>query len=175
MKIPPLKEKVWRAFFIDDLFRIESGKCSQANRLQHDEHGVPYIGATNRNNGVVSFVRPVEKLIQRGNCIAFIKQGEGSVGYSVYKAEDFIASTSVALGYADFLNRHVGIFITTVADKVRGRYSFNYPRSETRLKREKLMLPVNDAGEPDFEYMEAFIKSKMAEQYRRYLNYIDGE
>ncbi len=170
-----LKEKVWRAFFIGDLFRIESGKCSQANRLQRDEHGVPYIGATNRNNGVVSFVRPVENLIQRGNCIAFIKQGEGSVGYSIYKAEDFIASTSVALGYADFLNRHVGIFITTVADKVRGRYSFNYPRSETRLRREKLMLPVTADGSPDFEYMAAYVRNIEAAQYRRYLNYIDGE
>ena len=171
-QVQPLNEKSWRAFLVGDLFRLETGKCSQANRLQHDAQGIPYIGATNRNNGVVSFVRPVEKLIQRGNCIAFIKQGEGSVGYSVYKAEDFIASTSVALGYADFLNRYVGIFITTIADKVRGRYSYNYPRSETRLKNERLMLPVNDAGEPDFEYMENYIKKIEAAKYKKYLDYI---
>ena len=175
MKISPLKEKVWRAFFIGDLFRLETGKAKGLNHLEQDESGISYLGATNRNNAVLSFVKPVENLIQRGNCIAFIRNGEGSVGYSVYKREDFIATSDITCGYADFLNEFVGIFITTVADKVRGKYSFNYKRSETRLKREKLMLPVNDAGEPDFEYMAAFIKSKMAAQYRRYLNYIDGE
>ena len=173
--VEPLNQKRWRPFLVSDLFRLESGKCSQANRLEPDERGIPYIGATNRNNGVLGFVKPVEKLIQRGNCIAFIKQGEGSVGYSVYKKEDFIASTSVALGYADFLNEYVGLFITTVADKVRGRYSYNYPRSEARLRREQLMLPVNDDGEPDFDYMAAYMKNIIAAKYRKYLDYIGDD
>lgn len=177
MELSSLDEKIWRPFFIGDLFKLETGKCSQANQLEKSDDGIPYIGATNRNNGVVSFVRPVEKLIQRGNCIAFIKQGEGSVGYSVYKAEDFIASTSVALGYADFLNRHVGMFITTVADKVRGRYSYNYPRSEARLKREKIMLPVTDDGKPDYEFMENYIRAheeKILQRYRDYVHELDA-
>ena len=124
------------------------------------------------NNGVLDFVKPVEKFMQRGNCIAFIKQGEGSVGYSVYKAENFIAATSVALGYAPFLNRYTGMFITTVADKARGRYSFNYPRSTSRLKREKLTLPVNEKGLPDFEYMEKYIALREAKLIQQYLERI---
>ena len=65
------------------------------------------------------------------------------------------------------------MFITTVADKVRGKYNFNYKRSDTRLKREKLMLPINDSGEPDFDYMEAYVKNLVAEKYRKYLAYVD--
>ena len=175
MTIQPLSEKIWRAFFIGDLFKLETGKSKGLNHLEEDAQGIPYLGATNRNNGVIAFVKPVENLIQRGNCIAFIRNGEGSVGYSVYKREDFIATSDITCGYADFLNEFVGIFITTVADKVRGKYSFNYKRSETRLKSERLMLPTNAAGEPDFEYMEAFTKNLVAAQYRRYLNYIEGE
>ena len=173
--VPPLKEKVWRAFFIGDLFRLETGKAKGLNHLEQDENGISYLGATNRNNGVIAFVKPVESLIQRGNCIAFIRNGEGSVGYSVYKREDFIATSDITCGYADFLNEFVGIFITTVADKVRGKYSYNYKRSETRLRREKIMLPVNDAGEPDFEYMENYVRNIEVEQYRRYLEYIGGD
>ena len=145
------------------------------NHLTEDEHGISYLGATNRNNAVLTFVRPVKDLIQRGNCIAFIRNGEGSIGYSVYKREDFIATSDITCGYADFLNEYVGLFITTIADKVRGKYSFNYKRSDTRLRREKLMLPVTDGGEPDFDYMEAFTKNIVANQYRKYLNYIDGD
>ena len=166
-----MSEKIWREFFIGNLFRLETGKGKGANHLELDERGISYLGATNRNNAVLNFVRPVEKMIQRGNCIVFIRNGEGSVGYSVYKREDFIATSDVTCGYADFLNEFVGMFITTVADKVRGKYNFNYKRSDTRLKREKILLPVTDDGEPDFEYMEAYVRKITAAQYRKYLEY----
>ena len=175
VQVEPLSVKTWRPFLISELFRLETGKAKGLNHLEEDASGISYLGATNRNNAVLTFVKPVDNLIQRGNCIAFIRNGEGSIGYSVYKREDFIATSDITCGYADFLNEYVGMFITTVADKVRGKYNFNYKRSDTRLRQEKLMLPINEAGEPDFDYMAAFIKNLMAAQYRRYLNYIDGE
>ena len=174
-QVPPLNEKIWHEFFIGDLFRLETGKSKGLNHLVLDERGISYLGATNRNNAVLNFVRPVENLIQRGNCIVFIRNGEGSVGYSVYKREDFIATSDITCGYADFLNEFVGMFITTVADKVRGKYNFNYKRSDTRLKREKILLPVTDDGTPNFEYMEAYIRNIEAARYRKYLEYIGGE
>ena len=168
-KIPPLNQKIWQPFNVGELFRLETGKSKGLNHLEQDVSGIPYLGATNRNNGVVAFVKPVENLIQRGNCIAFIRNGEGSVGYSIYKREDFIATSDITCGYADFLNEYIGMFITTVADKVRGKYNFNYKRSDTRLKSERLMLPVNNDGAPDFEYMEAYVKNLEADKYRKYL------
>lgn len=174
-QVPPLNEKLWREFFIGDLFRLETGKSKGLNHLEEDERGISYLGATNRNNGVLAFVKPVEGLIQRGNCIAFIRNGEGSVGYAVYKREDFIATSDITCGYGDFLNEYVGNFIVTASNMVRGKYSFNYKRSDTRLKREKINLPVNDTGEPDFDYMEAYMRNETAKIYRRYLAYVDGE
>ena len=149
----------WGEFVVGKLFELVSGRCSNSGNLEHDNMGVSYVGATNRNNGVLDFVRPVEQLMMRGNCIAFVKQGEGSVGYAVYKHEDFIASTSIAAGYAPFINKYTGIFITTVADKVRGKYSYNYPRSEARLKKEVIQLPIDDSGQPDYAFMERYIRS----------------
>ena len=175
VKVPPFNEKIWRSFIIGELFRLEAGKAKGLNHLEQDASGISYLGATNRNNAVLTFVRPVENLIQRGNCIAFIRNGEGSVGYSVYKREDFIATSDITCGYADFLNEFIGMFITTVADKVRGKYNFNYKRSDTRLKNERLMLPVTEDGSPDFEYMEAYVKNLVAEKYRRYLDYIGDD
>ena len=172
IQLQPLNDKTWHEFFIGDLFHLETGKSKGANHLEQDNNGISYLGATNRNNAVLNFVRPVDNLIQRGNCIAFIRNGEGSIDYSVYKREDFISTSDITCGYADFLNEYIGWFITTVADKVRGKYNFNYKRSDTRLKREKIMLPVTDDGSPDFDYMEAFTKNKFAEILRRYLEKI---
>ena len=175
VQVEPLSVKTWQPFLISELFRLETGKAKGLNHLEEDASGISYLGATNRNNAVLTFVKPVANLIQRGNCIAFIRNGEGSIGYSVYKREDFIATSDITCGYADFLNEYVGMFITTVADKVRGKYNFNYKRSDTRLRSERLMLPVNAAGEPDFDYMAAFVKRLVAAQYRRYLEYIDKQ
>ena len=149
----------WRGFRIGDLFTLMQGKAKGANHLKNDPSGISYLGATNRNNAVLDFVKPEDGLIQKGNCIAFIRNGEGSIGYSVYKAEDFIATSDITAGYAPFLDKYIGMFITTVADKVRGKYSFNYKRSDTRLKKEVIQLPVTDSGLPDWHLMHNFMLS----------------
>lgn len=37
------------------------------------------------------------------------------------------------------------------------------------------MIPVNDKEEPDYEYMEQYIKNLMIKKYNQYLNYISKE
>lgn len=157
--ILPLGEKEWKEFYIGDIFTLIPGKGKGANHLESNPKGLSYLGATNRNNGVMGFVSYTEDLVQEGNCIAFIRNGEGSMGYSVYKAESFIATSDITVGYSPFLNRYTGLFLTVVADKVRGKYNFNYKRSDTRLKKELLQLPVNDKGLPDWEYMELYARN----------------
>ena len=169
VKLLSLESVRWKVFLIGDLFTLVTGKGKGANHLEHDDEGISYLGATNRNNAVLDFVRPEEKLIQKGNCIAFIRNGEGSIGYSVYKAEDFIATADITAGYSPHLNRHNGTFITTVADKVRGKYNFNYKRSDTRLKKEMIKLPIDDEGNPDWEFMTHYMQAIEERLYLRYL------
>lgn len=117
-------------------------------------------------------VLPIKNLVQKGNCIAFIRNGEGSMGYSVYKAEDFIATSDITLGYSDNLNRYVGLFLTTVADKARGKYNFGYKRSATRLKREKIMLPVKEDGNPDYDFMEKYVRNIEALKISTFIDFL---
>ena len=35
------------------------------------------------------------------------------------------------------------------------------------------MLPVNDAGNPDYEYMEQYIKNLMIKKYKEYIEYVE--
>ncbi|MBR6363840.1 MAG: restriction endonuclease subunit S [Alphaproteobacteria bacterium] len=166
----------WKDFKVKDLFPIMvAGKSKGLNHLnQVSVGGINYLGATNRNNGVLCFVNEKgnKKLIQKGNCIAFIRNGEGSMGYSVYKAEDFISTSDITLGYNNKINRYSGMFITTIADRVRGKYSFNYKRSDTRLREEVLTLPVNSKGDPDYKYMEDYMRYLEQQKILSYLDYI---
>lgn len=165
-----LSDREWKQFKLASIFKIENCKCSKVSGLQKGT--TPYVGATNRNNGVMNFVKADKKLITKGNCLAFICDGEGSVGYSIYKAEDFIGSTTVKVGRNEKLNKYNATFITTIADTVRSKYNFGFKRNETHLKNEILMLPANTKGEPDFEFMEAFMKQKEQEKIEEYNNYI---
>ncbi len=171
-----IDNKSWCDFRIKAIFPVlVAGKSKGLNHLEQvHEQGIPYLGATNRNNGVLCFVEKAgnEYLIQKGNCIAFIRNGEGSMGYSIYKSEDFIATSDITVGYNNKLNKYSGMFITTIADRVRGKYSFNYKRSDTRLKKEILTLPVTDTGEPDYEYMESYMKYLEQKKLLEYLDYI---
>lgn len=165
-----LSDRKWKQFKLATIFEIENCKCSKVSGLKKGT--MPYVGATNRNNGVMTFLQPTEKLITKGNCIAFICDGEGSVGYSIYKSEDFIGSTTVKVGRNSKLNKYNATFITTIADTVRSKYNFGFKRNETHLKNEILMLPKNKKSEPDFEFMEAFMKQKEQEKLVDYNNYI---
>lgn len=173
-KIASLNEKVWNEFKIGALFNIKAGKSKGLNHLKRNENGISYLGATNNNNGVLALVEQVENMVQKGNCIAFIRNGEGSMGYSIYKKEDFIATSDITVGYNENLNPYVGMFITTVADKVRGKYNFGYKRSDGRLKKETLQLPVNEKGEPDYKYMEQYIKQIEIDLLTKYLTFINN-
>ncbi|MHB8066194.1 MAG: restriction endonuclease subunit S, partial [Ruminiclostridium sp.] len=104
--IMPLDQKEWQEFFIGELFNLQPGKSKGLNHLNETENGYSYLGATNQNNGVLCLVEPVDELVQKGNCIVFIRNGEGSMGYSVYKAENFIATSDMSIGYNPYLNRY---------------------------------------------------------------------
>lgn len=173
--ISSLDDVNWDGFEIGKLFKLQTGKSKGLNHLEKTTDGINYLGATNRNNGVLCQVKQEDKMAQNGNCIAFIRNGEGSMGYAVYKAESFIATSDITVGYADFLNRYIGLFITTVSDKIRGKYNFGYKRSDTRLKKEKILLPINAEGKPDWEYMEQYIKNLEYKKIKQYLDFLDRQ
>ena len=166
-----LTDRGWKGFRVEDLFYFENKPSKGLNHLKQCDDGVNYVGATNRNNGVLAYVEANQKAIYKGNAIALIRNGEGSMGYSVYKAEDFVATQDISVGYNENLNRYIGLFIVAVADKVRGKYNFGYKRNQKRLNKETLQLPINSDGLPDWQFMENFIKQKEQKQIADLKNY----
>ncbi len=166
-----LSDVEWRRFFIKDIFSIENCKCSKVSSLSLGD--TPYVGATNRNNGVLSFVKKDEEFMTAGNCIAFICDGEGSIGYSIYKGEDFIGSTTVKVGRNKYLNKYNSMFITTISDRVRSKYNFGFKRNEKHLKKEILQLPVDSDGNPNWQFMEDYIKQEQKDIAQMVISYYE--
>ena len=51
------------------------------------------------------------------------------------------------------------------------RFGHAHSITQDRLKAYKLILPVDSADNPDYSYMESYIKNLMAQKYTEYLDF----
>jgi hypothetical protein len=79
------------------------------------------------------------------------------VGYTNYIEKDFIGSTTLSVGRNPKLNSFNALFLVTVLDRERYRYSFGR-KYKTNLSKAKVLLPAKN-NMPDWDYMEEYIKS----------------
>lgn len=171
-----LNDVEWGEFRIKDLFdKIEKGKCTNQNiQTKRSDKGISYLSATKVNNGTSDFVERNERM-QKGNCIMFVNQGDGGAGYSVYKSEDFISTSSNSFGYATWVNKNTGLFFSTISSKLKEKYSFGYGRTEKRLERDKIILPIDKNGEPNWQFMEDYIKQEQKIIAQKVINYYEDK
>lgn len=163
-KVEIISQKIdvsrWKYFPIsgpDGIFKIENCKCGNAGELESG-NDVFYIGAKKDGNGVMKKVAYDEKLITKGNCIVFICDGQGSVGYANYMDRDFIGSTTLSVGYNNCLNQYNGLFLVTVLDLERPKYSYGR-KYRKHLEDTEIKLPAAADGKPDYKFMEKYIKN----------------
>lgn len=172
-----LNSREWKDISITDIFnKFTRGQINNASLYEKtSSDGIEYIGATNRNNGVLYFFEKTNNLnskIQKGNCIGFIKDGDGSAGYSIYKREPFVSTVNVIYGYANWLNKYTGLFFVASQDLIKSKYSHGYKRNLQHLRGDKVMLPVDNNGKPDYDFMEECGRKMMAKKYVQYLNFL---
>lgn len=164
----------WKEFRTGDLFPVmERGKASQ----QKLEEGIDcfYVGAKREDNGVMLHCRKDLSLLTRGNCIVFICNGEGSVGFANYIDVDFIGTTDIMVGYNEYLNERTGAFLATIYSLERPKYSFGR-KWGAYLKDTIVRLPAKKESSdsfyidpthkfsemgyvPDWQFMEDYINS----------------
>lgn len=160
----PIKQTIqlntenWQTFEVARIFKLEKCKCSNATDLLENGEDIAYIGAKKNDNGIMRFVQSVPELTTKGNCIVFIGDGQGSVGFTTYQPKDFIGSTTLTAGYSKFLNEYTAQFLVTILDLERYRYSFGRKYGNTVVKQSKIKLPATKNGEPDWQFMEDYIK-----------------
>ena len=71
------------------------------------------------------------------------------------------------------MNKYVYMFISTLTNRFSEKYNFNREINDKRISREKIMLPVNSKDEPDFEYMEQYMKNITHNKIKQYLDYLE--
>lgn len=159
----------WKTFRFTEVFQeIQRGKrLTKANQTDGPK---PYISSTSENNGVDAFignetgVRKFEDVLTLAN--------SGSVGSTFYQQFEFVASDHVTALKSENADKYAYLFLSTVVKRLEEKYSFNREINDTRIKREKLILPVDKEGNPNFQYMSDFVKKLELDKAQEVLEYI---
>lgn len=148
-----LKTDNWKEFLLFDYFNIIPGKYHYPE--EYEEGTTPYYSASNENNGIVSYINLKPDF--DGNCVV-----TGKVGCTAFYApEPFCATSDVNVFKPKFdMSPAVGMFVANIIN-FNENYKWAYGR-QCRVgnsKRIVIKLPATEAGTPDWQFMEDYIKS----------------
>lgn len=151
-----LNTENWKWFNYDKLFQIKGSRTTPIQELK-DIHGLgkyPYITTQAVNNGVEGYF---DFHTEDGNVFTV---DSAVLGYCAYQTKKFSASDHVEKLIPKFkCNIYIAMFIVTLINREQYRYNYGRKCSQTKLKRSKIKLPAGKDGEPDFDFMENYIKS----------------
>lgn len=76
-----------------------------------------------------------------------------------YQPNPFVAGDHIVVIRANWLNKYTGLFIKTLLNQERYRYSYGRAFKMDLIKRTKLLLPVNHNKEVDWRWIENYIQT----------------
>ena len=150
------KSVEWKEFWLEDVCEIQSGiRLTQSDMTEGDR---PFIGATEFNNGITAFVSNTNKSLD-SNVLGV--NYNGSVVKNFYHEYECVFSDDVKrLKVKDYAyqNKYVYLFLKQVILQQERKYAYGYKFNASRMKRQKIMLPVGQTGEPNYSYMIGHMK-----------------
>lgn len=167
--IPALVEKNWAEFALGYIFTVDPGKRLETrNKIPGPR---PFIGATDNGNGITSYVANDNASLDN-NVLGVNYNGAPCIAF--YHPYECIFSDDVKRLHLKTHkdNKYILLFFITIFAQQKVKYSYGYKFKEQRMRQQKLMLPVDDAGEIDYAYMEQYAKNMMLRKYRQYLAFL---
>lgn len=152
--ISPLKTSTWQEFTFEELFEVKKGKrLTKANMADGD---TPFIGAIDSNNGYRQYVDT--KPNHQGNTITV--NYNGSVAEAFYQPDPYWASDDVNVLYPKFkMTPLIALFLCTLIKQEKFRFNYGRKWHLGRMNKSIVKLPVKSDGEPDWLFMESYVKT----------------
>lgn len=166
-----LTDRKWKPFKLGDICTIAKGvRLTKANMKPGNR---PFVGATSSNNGITNWVSNTNDSIDR-NVLGV--NYNGSVGYAFYHPYECVFTDDVKRlhlkKYKD--GRHVLQFFAVAIAQQAKSHDYGYKFNGERMERQNIMLPVNANDEPDYVFMEAYVKEREDALLTRYGAFVRG-
>lgn len=160
----------WAEFVIEDIVDIKSGV--RLTKDDQKEGSTPFIGATEYNNGVTAYVSNINNSLD-SNVIGVNYNGAVVESfYHPYKALFSDDVKRIELKNTSYQNKYVYLFLITMIEMQKKKYMYSYKFNAKRMSKQKILLPINSIGNPDWQFMENYMKQIEYEKLTKIINYL---
>ena len=178
----PVDTESWAEFKVGDLFEKLDLKCKKTDfqknndlsKIKTDEFNLPLVNAKQGNNGIMYYGRE-EDWEYAEMTIDIVSDGAVSAG-NVYpqphKTGILYNAYLIKPLKKDITENHLIFLATVIESYVKQKYSYENKCIWKKLSLDKIQLPIDSTGQPDWNYMEAFMK-KINQQAKAKLNQLE--
>lgn len=165
----PLDHTNWKEFVIGDLFRVAIGKSIDGNKVDLSAGKTPYITRKESNNGLDGFIDHDPQMLNTDFPVITIGNETAEPFVQVFP---FYTGTKVnILSPKTRISAYALLFAAQSLKMHKAKYSYSFTINSTRLRKQVILLPVADDGEPDWGYMEQYIREREQQLIQDYMNY----
>ena len=156
-KTPELNISEWKEFKLTDLFDLKNGKGYLSSEALENPGDNPFVCSSETNNGIACYTSLANT--HKGNCLTINK--DGSVGCAFYQKKDFSTNKHVIVATPTFknFNQYIAMFLIPIIELEKFKYCFGRAWGLDRMETTIIKLPATQNGEPDYEFMEEYIKT----------------
>ncbi|WP_311524319.1 restriction endonuclease subunit S [uncultured Varibaculum sp.] len=145
----------WAEFRIDQIFNVVKGsRLRSADRIPGD---IPYVGASQFNNGITHYISNDEHIHPAGVLTVCYN---GPVGTTFYQPNPFWATDDVNVLYPlEKTSPESLLFVAPIIEQVGAKYAYVDKWKLADMKAAVIKLPVDATGGPDWKFMESYMSA----------------
>lgn len=150
----------YKKFKIVDVFEVVNTHSILKENVVFDSGKYPYVTASEGNNSIVSYIAADTSILERGNCIVI----GGKTMVITYQESDYVSNDSHNL--ALYLKNPTHgtklaylYFVSTLYAALACKYHWGDSISKKKIQDDVIQLPVTPSGEPDYEFMEIYMRA----------------
>lgn len=159
-----LNDREWKEFQLYKIFDHQRGRRLIAK--DRNPGDLPYFSASSVNNGLTDYINNPLFTITT-NAIIY-----STFGDAFYVEKNFTASDEMTILTNKNMNRYSGLFITRAIYQNKSKYSFGRKAFSNKICKDRMLLPVDDSDNPDWEFMEEYIKEIEYRKIKKYKDYV---
>ena len=159
-----LKTVNWKVFYLSDIFTNYHGK--RLVKEQRKNGNIPLLTASESNQGVSDYISKNKNMTKHIDFISI-----DMFGHAFYHDYNCYGDDNIYFFKNNSISKQAKLFIVVCINKNSSKYSYGNQFRQDNADKDKIILPVNSKGEPDYKFMEEYIKerkNKFKEQYKEH-------
>lgn len=159
----PVRIASWKRYRLKDIFVMRNTKSIVGGAVNPDSGDTPYVTAKADNNGIATCIDCPAEWLERGGCILI---GGKTMTFS-YQEQSFCSNDSHNIALypkVSGLAKEVFLFLIPALKNALGsKYTWSDSISMKSIVEDVVSLPAQPNGDPDWGYMEEFMRRIMLE------------